>query len=169
VAFFLRGQFKLPRSWTKRSRLSFKEGTDEYKVLDQVIKCWFAKEGEYWPGQSVGTRGYPRHIEAKTHPWPDQAGHPRALPQEEELEGTGRKMLLSPSAAAGGCSSTNRPLLAARSRLPPSPLVWPHWVAPQHVEARTWPCSKQTARKQTKPSTKSHSPLGFDGRNKILS
>jgi hypothetical protein len=36
-------------------------------VLDQVIKCWFAKEGEYWPGQSVGTREYLRHIEAKTH------------------------------------------------------------------------------------------------------
>jgi len=58
---------KLAKRKTKRSRLSFKEGTDEYKVLDQVIKCWLAKEGEYWPGQSVGTREYLRHIEAKAH------------------------------------------------------------------------------------------------------
>jgi hypothetical protein len=32
-----------------------------------VIKCWLAKEGEYWPGQSVGTSEYLRHSEAKTH------------------------------------------------------------------------------------------------------
>jgi hypothetical protein len=36
-----------------------------------VIKCWFAKEGEYWPGQSVCTREHlsqaVRHIEGKAH------------------------------------------------------------------------------------------------------
>jgi hypothetical protein len=58
---------KLAKRKTKKTRLSFKQGTAEYEILDQVAKCWFAKEGEYWPGQSVGTREYPRHIEGKTH------------------------------------------------------------------------------------------------------
>jgi hypothetical protein len=52
---------------TKKTRLSFKQGTAEHEILDQVIKCWFAKEGEYWPGQGVGTREYLRHIEGKAH------------------------------------------------------------------------------------------------------
>jgi hypothetical protein len=38
----------------EEARLSFKQGTAEHAVLDQVIKCWFAKAGEYWPGQIVG-------------------------------------------------------------------------------------------------------------------
>jgi hypothetical protein len=58
---------KLAKRKTKKTRLSFKQGTAEYAVLDQVTKCWFAKAGEYWPGQIVGTREYLRHIEAKTH------------------------------------------------------------------------------------------------------
>jgi hypothetical protein len=59
---------KLAKRKTKKTRLSFKQGTAEYAVLDQLIKCWFAKAGEYWPGaQGVGTREYLRHIEAKAH------------------------------------------------------------------------------------------------------
>jgi hypothetical protein len=53
---------KLAKRKTKKTRLSFKQGTAEYAILDQVIKCWFAKEGDYWPGQSVGTREYLRHV-----------------------------------------------------------------------------------------------------------
>jgi hypothetical protein len=49
---------KLAKRKTKKTRLSSKQGTAEYAVLDQVIKCWFAKAGEYWPGQIVGTREY---------------------------------------------------------------------------------------------------------------
>jgi hypothetical protein len=58
---------KLAKRKTKKTRLSFKQGTAEYKILDQVTKCWFAKEGEFWPGQIVGTREYLKHIEIKTH------------------------------------------------------------------------------------------------------
>jgi hypothetical protein len=58
---------KLAKRKTKKTRLSFEQGTAEYKILDQVIKCWFAKEGEFWPGQIVGTREYLKHIEIKTH------------------------------------------------------------------------------------------------------
>jgi hypothetical protein len=59
---------KLAKRKTKKTQLSFKQGTAEYKILDQVIRCWFAKKGGYWPGQSVGTiREYLRHIEGKTH------------------------------------------------------------------------------------------------------
>jgi hypothetical protein len=75
VTYFLRGQCKLrpqelnleklAKRQTKKTRLSFKQGTAEHEILDQVIKCWFAKEGEYWPGQRMGTREYLRHIEAK--------------------------------------------------------------------------------------------------------
>jgi hypothetical protein len=46
---------KLAKRKTKNTWLSFKQGTAEHAVLDQVIKCWFAKEGEYLQGQSVGT------------------------------------------------------------------------------------------------------------------
>jgi hypothetical protein len=38
---------KLAKRKTKKTRLSFKQGTAEYAILDQVNKCWFAKEGEY--------------------------------------------------------------------------------------------------------------------------
>jgi hypothetical protein len=72
---------KLAKRKTKKTRRSFKQGTAEHAILDQVIKCWFAKEGEYWPGQSVGTREYLMHIEAKQDPWPHQEADPRALPQ----------------------------------------------------------------------------------------
>jgi hypothetical protein len=58
---------KLAKRKAKKTRLSFKQGTAEYAISDQVIRCWFAKEGDYWQGHSVGTREYLRHIEAKTH------------------------------------------------------------------------------------------------------
>jgi hypothetical protein len=57
---------KLSKRKKKKTRLSFKQGTADHKILDQVTKCWFAKEGEFWPGQIVGTREYLRHIEIKT-------------------------------------------------------------------------------------------------------
>jgi hypothetical protein len=69
---------KLAKRKTKKTRLSFKQGT---QILHQVIKCWFAKEGDYWPGQGVGTREHLRHIEASQDPWPHQEECPRALPQ----------------------------------------------------------------------------------------
>jgi hypothetical protein len=74
---------KLAKRKTKKTRLSFKQGThrSEYAILHQVIKCWFAKEGDYWPGQGVGTREHLRHIEASQDPWPHQEECPRALPQ----------------------------------------------------------------------------------------
>jgi hypothetical protein len=58
---------KLAKRKTKKTRLSFKQGTPEYKTLDQAIKCWFAKEGGYWLGPSVCTREHLKHIETKAH------------------------------------------------------------------------------------------------------
>ena len=39
---------KLAKRKAKKTRLSFKQGTAEYAISDQVIRCWFAKEGDYW-------------------------------------------------------------------------------------------------------------------------
>jgi hypothetical protein len=34
---------KLAKRKTKKTRLSFKQGTAEHAISDQVIRCWFAK------------------------------------------------------------------------------------------------------------------------------
>jgi hypothetical protein len=76
---------------------------------------------------------FPRSHQSPKSPTPTQKKMRSACLLRTPHLRTDPHFLLSPPALWGGkTSSTNHPPLAARSRPPPSPLVWSHWVAPQH-------------------------------------